>query len=83
MGEYADYMINGDDCQQCGVYMGEGDGYPRTCEACKRRNKIEAALPKADGGGKVACPTCGRRVKPLGLKDHQRDAHSARIKSDE
>lgn len=34
MGEYADYMLNGDDCQVCGQYMGEGDGFPRTCSGC-------------------------------------------------
>lgn len=39
MGEYADYMLNGDDCQECGEYIGEGDGFPRSCEGCK--NKTE------------------------------------------
>jgi hypothetical protein len=34
MGEMADYMINGDDCQYCGEYLGEGDGYPRSCAGC-------------------------------------------------
>lgn len=34
MGEQADYMLNGDDCQICGVPIGEGDGYPRTCAGC-------------------------------------------------
>lgn len=36
MGEYADYILNGDDCQICGVYIGEGDGFPRTCKECKK-----------------------------------------------
>lgn len=35
MGEIADGMLNGDFCQYCGEYLGEGDGYPRTCHACK------------------------------------------------
>lgn len=35
MGEMADYMINGDDCQVCGVPLAdEGAGYPRTCTGC-------------------------------------------------
>lgn len=35
MGEIAEGMINGDLCEGCGVWMGEGDGYPRKCEECK------------------------------------------------
>lgn len=34
MGEMADYMLNGDDCQFCGEYLGEGDGFPRSCVSC-------------------------------------------------
>lgn len=34
MGEYADYMLNVNDCQECGEYLGEGDGFPRSCAAC-------------------------------------------------
>ena len=34
MGEQADYILNGDDCQVCGEHLGEGDGYPRTCAGC-------------------------------------------------
>jgi len=35
MGEYADYMLNGDDCQSCGEYIGDGDGFPRNCSDCE------------------------------------------------
>ena len=36
MGEMADYMINGDDCEQCGMPFDDaGEGYPRTCDDCK------------------------------------------------
>ena len=36
MGEQAELMINGDVCQYCGVYLDdEGDGFPRSCEACE------------------------------------------------
>jgi len=35
MGEIAEYLLNGDDCQYCGEYLGEGDGYPRSCDGCE------------------------------------------------
>jgi len=57
MGEMADYMINGDDCQICGAYMGEGDGYPRTCAGCDEGPEAIAApatLPKL--GKHIPCP---------------------------
>lgn len=32
MGEMADYMLNGDDCEGCGMYLGGGgSGFPRYC----------------------------------------------------
>lgn len=34
MGDIADLMLSGDLCQVCGGYIGGGDGYPVTCEAC-------------------------------------------------
>ncbi len=35
MGEIADQLINGDDCESCGMPFEEpGDGYPRKCPAC-------------------------------------------------
>lgn len=34
MGEIAEMMIDGDMCQFCGEYLGDGDGYPRSCEYC-------------------------------------------------
>lgn len=35
MGEIAEAMINGDDCQVCGVpFDDEGSGFPRTCASC-------------------------------------------------
>jgi hypothetical protein len=35
MGEIADAVIDGELCQQCGEYIGPGDGFPRTCAGCK------------------------------------------------
>lgn len=39
MGEIADMTIEGILCQVCGVFMGEGVGYPRTCDVCENREK--------------------------------------------
>lgn len=76
MGEYADMIIDGEVCQECGTYIGEAAGYPRTCKSCKPggsnghlRSKIVA---------KTACLTCGKRVKKAGLADHMRDAHGVK-----
>lgn len=42
MGEIADAMINGDDCQVCGVpFDDEGSGYPRTCASCSEDDDNE------------------------------------------
>lgn len=35
MGEAADAILEGDDCQVCGMYIGGGDGFPRTCFGCR------------------------------------------------
>lgn len=34
MGEMAEYVLNGDDCEGCGEYLGDGPGFPRRCSAC-------------------------------------------------
>lgn len=34
MGEIAEDMINGNVCQECNMWLGEGDGFPRTCVEC-------------------------------------------------
>lgn len=34
MGDIAEMMLEGTLCEGCGVYMGEGDGYPVRCEDC-------------------------------------------------
>lgn len=41
MGEIAEAMINGDFCQHCGEYLGEGGGYPRSCAACEIEHECE------------------------------------------
>jgi hypothetical protein len=34
MGEIADMFLNGDMCEECGEYLGEGDGFRRLCAGC-------------------------------------------------
>ena len=74
MGEIADMMLDGTMCQWCGEFLhgGEdGPGYPGLCSACAREEHATRQLEK------VKCPTCGKRVKSVGLRDHQRDAHGS------
>ena len=35
MGEIADMMLDGDLCEICGEYLGDGDGYTRRCAGCE------------------------------------------------
>lgn len=35
MGEMAEYRLNGDDCECCGEYIGDSEGFPRKCEECE------------------------------------------------
>lgn len=41
MGEIADDMIDGTCCQECGEYIGEDVGFPRSCRACERADDAE------------------------------------------
>jgi hypothetical protein len=74
MGEYAEMMLDGTLCQVCGEFMGGDTGFPRTCEGCRKQPELYRQPPK---NPKVKCPTCGKKVKAVGLADHQRDAHKA------
>lgn len=82
MGDIADMMLDGSLCEGCGGYIdGEAEGIPRYCskKCAKDRGALEPhenQIYKAPAA-KVSCPTCKRRVKPAGLKDHMRDAHGA------
>jgi len=67
MGEIAEMMLDGILCEGCGVYMGDECGHSRRCRSCQRD-----AIPQP---GKVACPTCGKRVKAIGLTQHMQGAH--------
>jgi hypothetical protein len=49
VGEIAEMMLDGTLCQVCGGYMdGAGDGFPLTCDGCKRDERRAPRLPRAD-----------------------------------
>ena len=58
MGDIADAMLEGAMCEQCGVYLGEGDGYPRLCGGCQSDEK------------EVEVTTCQRTIKEKGWPGH-------------
>lgn len=82
MGDIAEMMLDGTLCEGCGVYLhGPSQGVPRRCRDCRpskaeqaainvERNKAEHAAAK-----KHPCPTCGKRLRLVGMADHIRDAH--------
>ena len=87
MGEYADMVLDGTMCQGCGVFLGaESPGYPRSCRECRPAEKQAAAGERKAQRAiahqlhqarqkKTKCPTCGRKVKEIGLANHMKDAH--------
>jgi hypothetical protein len=77
VGEYADMLLDGSYCEVCAMPFGDGDapGYPRTHRRC--REPVPPTPPKPK------CPVCGKKVKPTGLTDHQRDAHKIKEPTDE
>lgn len=75
MGDIADMMLEGAMCEQCGEYLGEGDGYPRLCGSCSQRPGNRYRLDEEPRKPKVPCSKCGRRVTEAGMADHMRDKH--------
>lgn len=39
MGEIAEMILDGMLCEGCGVFIGDGDGITRSCQACSQDNK--------------------------------------------
>ena len=81
MGEIAEMMLDGTLCEGCGVALGgSADGFPRQCSDCAREVRAEKhaqTLTHHQQIKKTPCPTCGRKVKAIGLSDHMRDAHGS------
>lgn len=79
MGDIADMMLDGTLCEGCGVYLDDSMGdFPQRCASCQEDDGLaditRGALELA-ASMKVPCPTCSKRVKQTGLKDHMRDKH--------
>lgn len=71
MGEYADYILNGDDCQYCGEYLGDGDGFARACAACAGEERSRAPRKSRKPSKTVPCPHCTGKVHDkIGLRQH-------------
>lgn len=44
MGEIADAFLNGDYCEGCGEYLGEGEGWVRLCADCQSKEDKETKV---------------------------------------
>jgi hypothetical protein len=82
MGEISEMMLDGSLCAGCGVYLGMTEwDCPMFCRSCKKDQRGEAhdkVLKRHQAIKKIPCPTCAKRVKSCGLKDHMRDAHGVK-----
>lgn len=82
MGEIAEMMIDGTLCEGCDVSLHrQSDGVPRRCHDCRQTKAEQKALNVARMQAeharqkKAKFPTCGKRVRLVGMADHQKDAH--------
>ena len=74
MGEIAEMMLDGEMCEGCGEYLGDGDGFPRRCEACERG--AVAYQPTAPKTRNVGCPNCSKKFATHeAYLDHYRAKH--------
>ncbi len=73
MGDIADAMIDGTLCEQCGSFIGAGEGFPRNC-GC------DTSAAAYSEGAKTACPFCEKRVKIVGLDQHIDAKHPAEVR---
>lgn len=41
MGDISDMILDGTLCQECGAYIGDACGYPRSCGGCEETTEEE------------------------------------------
>jgi len=51
MGEIADMMLEGVLCEGCGVYIGEGEGFPGLCGGCADERRADGREVRDTGLG--------------------------------
>jgi len=70
VSDYTEDVLYGTFCQSCGEYLGDGDGFPRSCAACEQREAKDVereehvagpAKPAQRGRFKIRC-SCGKVV---------------------
>lgn len=61
MGEIAEAFLNGDFCQGCGEYLGDGNGYSVFCRGCKRRGDDAPVHPSKSTAALQLEFQCGGR----------------------
>ncbi len=75
MGEYAEYMLTGEDCAGCGLpFMDdEAAGFPRYCSRQCEPVGYRAPSPKSNKGKRnTPCPGCKRMLAgPVALAQHR------------
>lgn len=75
MGEIAEAVLEGAFCEGCGVYLGEGDGFPRRCSACGGTHASDFESIKNE-----ICPICKKKFyKRIGVVDHIRGNHAKKV----
>lgn len=85
MGEYAEMMLDGTCCCNCGEYLGDGDGFATYCASCKPAEEkvLVPAKQKAQKPRKtVSCAHsgCARRfVDENAMRNHLRTFHIDKV----
>ena len=82
MGEYAEMMLDGTCCQQCGDFIGSDNGFPTFCAGCASEVDDDFThIPVTGQSPLVSCDICGKRVKAVGLAQHKRAKHAAEVRA--
>ena len=90
MGDIADMILEGILCEECGVYIGDGGGFPRTCDGCRtdrgenrrlearRERKLLKQQPKS-----ITCAECAKKFwTQQSMMQHCRDKHAMKEPTD-